>query len=242
MAPVEKRLTISETGSTSSIGIGLAETVAEREQPAQRGQVGRLLVDHRRVLLEHLVAAAAGGVLELEDGLGVEEVVLALAAPLVLAADLELAVGPLLGAVGVGGAVTGGDLGRELVEADAAEPAGGAGEVLVDELLAEPDRLEDLRAGVRRDGRDAHLRHHLEDALAGGLDVVPDGVVEATVELTAGGHRLEGLEGHVRVDGRGAVPDEQRHVVHLAGVARLDDESRPGCGCSPGRGGGAPPR
>ena len=82
-----------------------------------------LLVDQRRVLLEDLVAAGAGGVLELEHRLGVEEVVLALAAPLVLAADLELAVGPLARPVGVGRAVAGRDLGGELVEPDAAELA-----------------------------------------------------------------------------------------------------------------------
>ena len=172
MAPVENRLTISLTGSTSSIGIGGALARLELEQAAQRGQARRLLVDQRGVLLEDVVAAGAGGVLELEHRLGVEEVVLALPAPLVLAADLELAVGPLAGTVGVGLGVAGGDLGGDLVEADAAELGGGAGEVLVDELLAEADGLEHLGAGVGGDRGDAHLGHHLEDALAGGLDVV----------------------------------------------------------------------
>ena len=54
-----------------------------------------LVVDGRGVLLEDLVALGPRGVLQLEHGLGVEEVELALAAPLVLAAHLELAVGPL---------------------------------------------------------------------------------------------------------------------------------------------------
>ena len=38
MAPVEKRLTISLTGSTSSIGTGGAVAVREPEQAAQGGQ------------------------------------------------------------------------------------------------------------------------------------------------------------------------------------------------------------
>ena len=36
---------------------------------------------------------------------------------------------------------------------------------------------------------------------------------------------LDALERQVRVDRAGAVADEQRHVVHLAGVAALDDEA-----------------
>ena len=67
-----------------------------------------LVVDRLGVLLEDVVALGPGGVLELEDGLRVEEVDLALAAPLVLAADLALAVGPLGRAVEVGQAVAAG--------------------------------------------------------------------------------------------------------------------------------------
>ncbi len=40
----------------------------------------------------------------------------------------------------------------------------------LDELGLEPDRLEDLRARVRADRRDAHLGEHLEEALADRLD------------------------------------------------------------------------
>ena len=36
---------------------------------------------------------------------------------------------------------------------------GRPGEVLVDDVLVEADRLEDLGAAVALDGRDAHLRH-----------------------------------------------------------------------------------
>ena len=47
-----------------------------------------------------------------------------------------------------------------------------AGEELVDELAVQADGLEDLRAAIALLRRDAHLRHHLEQALADGLDVV----------------------------------------------------------------------
>ena len=76
------------------------------------------------VLLEDVVALGARRVLQLEHRLRVEEVVLALAAPLVLAAELEVAVGALARAAsGSATAWRRGDLVGELVEADAAEAA-----------------------------------------------------------------------------------------------------------------------
>ena len=97
IAPVAKRFTISHAGSTSSIGTG-GRTLAEREQAAQRREALRLVVDKARVLLVDVVSLGSRRVLELEHGLGVEQVVLALAAPLVLTAQLEIAMGELGGA------------------------------------------------------------------------------------------------------------------------------------------------
>ena len=102
---------------------GRALARGEAEQAPQRGQVAALVVDGAGVLLEDLVALGAGGVLELEDGVGVEQVVLALAAPLVLPAHGQLAVGLLGGSVGEGHGVALGHLPGHLVEPDAAQPA-----------------------------------------------------------------------------------------------------------------------
>ncbi len=52
----------------------------------------------------------------------------------------------------------------QLGESDAAEARHRAREVALDERGAQPDGLEDLRAAVALDGRDAHLRAHLEQA------------------------------------------------------------------------------
>ena len=84
-----KRLTMLSTGSTSSIGTGVAAGV-QFEQPAQRRQLLALIVDEPRVFLEDRVLPAARRVLQLEDRLRREEVVLAVAAPLVFAARLEI--------------------------------------------------------------------------------------------------------------------------------------------------------
>ena len=91
----------------------------------------------------------------------------------------------------------------------------------------EPDRLEDLRAAVGRDRRDAHLRDRLQEALRDALD-------RALLRLL-GGHRpraasppstssAERLEHHVRVDRGRAVADQRRELVHVARLARLDHE------------------
>ena len=86
-----------ETGSTSSSGTGGrcrgGVHAADAQQPAQRHQPGRGVVHQPGVLLEDLVPAAAGGVLQLEHRLRVEQVRLAVAAPLVLAAGLQPLVG-----------------------------------------------------------------------------------------------------------------------------------------------------
>src|SRR5436309_3263901 len=58
----------------------------------------------------------------------------------------------------------------ELGEPDPPDARRRTGEVLVDQLGREPDRLEDLGAAVRRDRRDAHLRDRLQEALADRLD------------------------------------------------------------------------
>ena len=193
------------------------------DQPAQGGEVPALLVDELRVLLVDPVLAGARRVLELEDGVRVEEVVLAVAPPLVLAAPVQIRVAH--GSHGEGALVPAADLLGEDVEADARDARSRAGEVAVDQVAVQSDGLEDLSAAVALERRDPHLGHDLEDPLVERLDVVLDRlrVVDPAQEALAD-HVVQGLEGHPRVDGAGAVPDEQAHVVDLARVAGLEDE------------------
>ena len=157
------------TGSTSSIGIA-GPSARKFQQTAQRRLTCVLIVDEPRVLLEHLVLAAAGGVLQLEDRVRVEEVVFAVAPPLVLAAALEIprAAAPRWKGHGVPLE----DLAGDDVDADAADPRRRPREVLIDERPIEADRFEDLCATVALQRRDAHLGHHLQDALVQRVDVV----------------------------------------------------------------------
>ena len=59
------------------------------EQAAQSTQRPVVIVDEFRVLLENFVVVGARGELEFVDRLGIEEVILAVAPPLVLAAGVE---------------------------------------------------------------------------------------------------------------------------------------------------------
>src|SRR5581483_11802361 len=74
----------------------------------------------------------------------------------------------LLGGLPVGGAVPRQHILGELGEPEAAERRHGAGEAALDHLGAEPQRLENLGAAIRRQRGDAHLREHLEEPLLGG--------------------------------------------------------------------------
>ena len=204
---------------------------AEAHQSAQRHQTRRLVVDAVGVLLEDVVTALARRVLEAEDRLGVEEVRLALAPPLVLAPDLEGAVRLVDAVRRVGARVALGRLAGDDVEADATELAHRAGEVALDERLRQTDGLEDLGAAVGRDGRDAHLGHDLEDTLAERLDEVGDGLLgRHALDLAGPDEVLDGLHGEVGVDGGRTETDEQRHVVDLAHVTGLDEQAHLGAG------------
>ena len=198
---------------------------AEVHHPAQRAELLRLVVDERRVLLEDLVIAGPAGVLELVDRLRVGEMELSSGAVLIVAARREAGVHDR-------------PLGREAplvphprflgddVDADAADARGGPGEVLVDEILREAHRLEDLRAVVALDGADPHLGDHLHQALDHRLQVF-------LLRVGAGHHALldlvvHRLEREVRVDRARAVAHQEREVVHLARLSTFHDQAASG--------------
>src|SRR6185295_533397 len=101
---------------------------------------------------EELEVVRAAGVLQLVDGLRVEEVVLAVVPPLVLAAGIEVAQAHAGGAEG--GPVPRRGLARDHVDVDATEARRRPGEVFVDDALVEADGFEDLGPAVALDGGD----------------------------------------------------------------------------------------
>ncbi len=201
-----------------------ARHIAEAEAAAQRAVACVLVVHEARVLLVCVGRAGADGVLEHRDRVRVPVVVLAVAAPRIQADHRQERVGT----PGMHAGMTRQRLFCELADADAADPGGRPGEVALDQLGPEADSLEDLRAAVRRDRRDAHLRHRLEQALRDAL--------RRAVPRLCGRHLrgepaeldelAERLEHEIGIHGRSAVPDEDGDAMHAAGLAGLDDDSR----------------
>ena len=150
----------------------------------------------------------------------------AFAPPLILPADSKALVGVVRAVLRIGRGVPRSALCGDDINPDAPEQARRTGEVGVDEILVEPDRLESLGTGVRSDDRDAHLRHDLEHALAERLDQV----VNSLLGVDAGNHPaphelLRRLHREVRVDRRRSIPDQERDVMNLPHVSRFDDET-----------------
>ena len=108
-----------------------------------------------------------------------------------------------------------GDFGKT----DALDAGVRAGEIFVDEVLAQADGVENLRAAIRLIGRDAHLGHHLEQALVDRLDVALDDLllVELLRQLVL--HADQRLEGEIGIDRFRAVAGEAREMMHLARLA-----------------------
>ena len=149
----------------------------ELQQPPERAHALLVLVRQPGEVVVCLGVVRGRGLLELGDGVRVPHVVLAVAAPVVGAAGVELEAGGEL-RLRVCRAVAAEHVGFDGVGPDAADPRRGPREVAVDELLAEPDRLEDLRAAIAVERGDAHLGDDLEQSLVGGLDVVLPGRLE----------------------------------------------------------------
>ena len=113
----------------------------------------------------------------------------------------------------------------DLHQARPLDGGGGSGEVGVDELARQAHSVKDLGAAVGLVGRNAHLGHDLQNALADGLDVVLAHLIGGLRQAVARPEVLKGLEGEVGVDRLGAIAGKDAEVMHLAGLTRLNHQS-----------------
>ena len=190
-----------------------------------------LIVHERRELLERLGVVGARGVLELVDRLRIPVVVFPLNAVVDLAAKVELADRRR----GIGQGVPAQRLLADLADAHPVDAGGGPGEVPVYHPTVQTDGFEDLRAAVRLDGGDPHLREDLEQALVDGFDELGfgGGRIEALRQIAVPLHIHERLEHQVRIDRPGAVADQAGEVMHVAGLTGLQDQPDLGPGAFP---------
>ena len=169
--------------------------------------------------------------LQLEYSLGIEQVGLAFATPLVLTTQFEVAMSAIFRTTRVRHLVASGNFACNFIESDAAKLRNRSSEILVHNVRPKADRFEDLRAGVGGHSGHTHLRHHLQNTFAAGLDVVVDSgrLFDRSKAMHVLGNQVfDRFEGQVRIDCPGAEPDQQRHVVHFASVSGLDNKTRHG--------------
>jgi len=162
-------------------------------------------------------------------GLRVEQMEFAVVAPLILAARVEHAVD-----LTVGESVP---MPRECflrnhVEADALDARRCPGEIFIHDYAVEADGLENLRAMITLDRRDAHLGHRFHDAFDRGLDEFFDcGLVVGFCQQALLDQIVERREREIRIDGRAAITDEQREMMHLARFAGFENQNQLSCAC-----------
>ena len=100
-----------------------------------------------------------------------------------------------------------------------------ASEIFVDEILAQADRVENLRAAIGLIGGDAHLGHHLEQAFVDRLDVALDDflLVELLRQIVL--HGDQRLEGEIGIDRFRAVAGQTREMMHLARLSGFQHQA-----------------
>ena len=128
-----------------------------------------------------------------------EQVTLATGTPLVDATWIEgsgLFVGASTECIGVAHA----SFFSDGVEPDTFDARCGLGEILIDDVTVEADRFEDLRAAVRSDRGDTHLRHGLNHAVEVRFQEIVTSLLRCQVEIATVNHVADGLECEIRVN------------------------------------------
>ena len=93
-------------------------------------------------------------------------------------------------------------------------------EAALHNLVVQTDDLEQLRTAVTRDGRDTHLRHDLEQALA---NTAPVGSTQLLLPVDVAALRdvMQRLVDEIGIHHRRAITDKARNVMRIAGNACL---------------------
>ena len=110
-------------------------------------------------------------------------------------------------------------------ELGALDPRHGGVEAGVDHFVVQTHGFEQLRAAIRRDGADAHLRDDLVQTLVDALAIALRHRLGCLVlDLPAARHLVERGVGEIRIDHAGAVADQAREVMRVTRGGGLDDD------------------
>ena len=116
----------------------------------------------------------------------------------------------------------------DIVQRNAAHPADRSGKVFIYYLLVNSDGLENLGALVGLNRGNAHLGGNLYDSMENRAVVIIHCRVIILVKQM-GSHQLpDSLLGQIGIDGAGAVAEQGRELVHLSGLAALQNQGHAG--------------
>ncbi|KYD27008.1 hypothetical protein B4109_1239 [Geobacillus stearothermophilus] len=138
----------------------------EVEQVAQKRQL--FFIGQFRILFIEVVIVFPARPLQQMDRLRIEHVMFAVAPPLQLAACIEHIV---FMPRSESGFVAHFRFFRNFRKPDAADLRCRAGEVFLNDIVADADRFKNLRAAVALHRRNAHFRHHFDNAVNGCLHI-----------------------------------------------------------------------
>ncbi len=143
-------------------------------------------------------------VLQFVNGLGIEEMVFAVAPPLILTANVQRIDRHI--AFRIRACMSRQSLRGDDVETHAFNARRSAGEIFVDDFAVQSHRFKNLCAAIAVNGADAHLGHHFDDAFFHGLVVILNArfVIDFR-QQTIAQHVVERFKRQIRIDRAGTV-------------------------------------
>ena len=184
----------------------------------------------RGILLEQVVVATLGRLLQEENRLGIIEMILACATPLVVAAGAQIAVRTARPLVRVGHTVPDRHFFGDFIEAGSPDSGCRTGEVFVNDFLIEADSFEQLSATIAHNRGHTHLAHDLQYAGGQCIGQILDRCRRIDLEVSGAGEFLDGFECKIRVDACGTIGDEQGDMVDFTNIAGFDSQGDLGAG------------
>ena len=113
-----------------------------------------------------------------------------------------------------------------LIETDPLNGGRCAREVRLDELRRQTYGVENLCTAIGLIGRDAHLGHHLQHALADGLDIVLANLIGRLREAIGYAQVFQSFERQIGVHRLRAITRQHTEMVHFARFCGLYDQPR----------------
>ncbi len=191
----------------------------EVEEIAQGG-VGTMI--HRLgIVTIRFAIALLDGLMDIANHLGIEGVILTATTVFEEAARI-----PLQAVAGmVGGGMPGQEVAPQRVIPHATDPRRSASKTRLDDVLVDPDDLENLGAPVTANRRDPHLGHDLQDPVVDRFPKIGERGHHIAGDPPFLNQRANGLQRHVGIDRTRPKTDEAGVVMDFARITGLDEET-----------------